>query len=249
MKGARLFFRMLCISLMVLAVVEIAWVRPARSADAPSGDRAANVAAEKAAEEAEASRAATRAAEAKAKTVLNESVAGDLEARRLAVEAREHGLEETEGRIKEREKALDQKIKEMEHLREVVTSDLEIQSKSKEERVIKLVAVFETMTPKASSGVFETLDDSLAVEVLKRMNVTKVAKIMNIMDKSRSAKLSEMLTGTYRLDSDRKVSSVKPTAAGQAIAQAPVQPKSVSPAPVQASSQAPLKSNKKGGEK
>ena len=245
MKTTRLFFRMLCIGVLALAVGEITWVRRAHSAEGDAAERAA----EQVDEAAQASKAATRAAESKAKTVLNESVAGELEARRLSIEAREQAMAEQEGRVKEREHALDLKIKEMEHLREAVTGELESQKKNNEERVSKMVAVFETMTPKSASGVFETLDDWLAVEVLKRMNITKVAKIMNIMEKTRSAKLSEMLTGFYHPDSDRKVSSIKPTAAGQVVAQAPAQPKIASAAPVPAMPSTPQKSQKKGGDK
>lgn len=253
MKAARIFFRMVCALVLVLAVVEIAWVRHAQSAEEPKTVEQGTSAA--------AAEKTTTAAPAK-----SEAVAQELENKRLAIEDRERTVEDRELRLKEREKELDKKIKEMEHLREVVSGELEGQRKNNEERVVKLVAVFETMTPKSAASVFETLDDWLAVEALKKMDVKRVAKIMNIMEKTRSAKLSEMLTGYYRPENDRKISSIKQTASGQGTAAAqqaqPTAQQAQVTAPAQATqtpvqqavarapaSQAPQNLKKGGGEK
>lgn len=169
-------------------------------------------------------------------------IAKELEQKRAEVEEKEQRLAEEEKRIREREKELDKKIKEMERLRDAVSGELEGQRKSNEERVTKMVTVLETMTPKSASAVLETMDDWLAVEVLKRINVTKMAKIMNIMDKSRSAKLSELLTGFYRPEhakaggasgGSRQISSVKSPVAGQAEAAKPPATPVAAPPPAQ----------------
>ena len=141
--------------------------------------------------------------------VTAQSVASDA-GKKTELDAKEQELKEYEARLKERETDLDAKLKEMERLRAAVSGELDTQKKNNEERVVKMVAVFESMTPKSASGVMETLDDWLSVEVLKRMDVKRVAKIMNLMDKSRSAKLSELMTGFYRPDAERKVSSLNP---------------------------------------
>lgn len=224
MSSMRLLFRAFCAIIIVLAAVEIAWVHHARSADEPKDEKPVEM------------------------TPKSEAMPQELENKRVALEDRARALDEKETRLKERERDLDLKIKEMERLREVVSGELENQKKNNEERVNKLVAVFETMTPKSASNVFETLDDWLAVEVLKKMDVKRVAKIMNIMEKTRSAKLSEMLTGYYRPEADRKVSSSKP-AAGQAAAIDQKQGQAVAQAPKAPAPQPPQNSEKKGGEK
>jgi hypothetical protein len=55
------------------------------------------------------------------------------------------------------------------------------------------------MSPKAASAMLSTLDDALAVSAISRMDTLKLAKVMNVMDPSRSSKLSELLTGVVRV--------------------------------------------------
>lgn len=99
-----------------------------------------------------------------------------------------------------------------------------------------MVTVFETMSPKSASGVIETLDDTVAVEALKRMEIKKMAKIMNIMDKNRSAKLSEMLTGHYSNSRNDLTKNPAGQSSGRDVAlkeapkpAAPAQPKAATP--------------------
>ena len=67
-----------------------------------------------------------------------------------------------------------------------------------EAKVAKLVETFETMSPKAASVLIATLEDSLAVAAMAKMDTPKLAKIMNTMDPARSAKLSELMAGVVR---------------------------------------------------
>jgi len=108
---------------------------------------------------------------------------------------RELELKFLEQTLKEKEKNIDAKIEQLKNLREAITGEILKQKKESEEKVVKLVTVFETMSPKSVASVLETMDEFLAVEVMKRMEVSKLSKIMNKMDKAKSAKLSELLTG------------------------------------------------------
>lgn len=127
-------------------------------------------------------------------------VAIELEKRRSEILKKENEVAEYEKKVKDQEAAIQSKIKDLEALRAAINGDIETKKKDNEERVTKLVTVFETMAPKASAAILETTDDTLAVEVLKRMDIKRMAKIMNTMDKSRSAKLSELMTGYIRPD-------------------------------------------------
>ena len=122
-------------------------------------------------------------------------VAVELERKRVENSKKETELAGYEKKLKDQETALNAKLKELEVMRAAISGELEGQKKDNEDRVTKMVTVFETMSPKSAAAVMETIDDWLAVDVLKRMDVKRMAKIMNTMDKSRSAKLSELMTG------------------------------------------------------
>lgn len=137
-----------------------------------------------------------------------ESIADDLEKKRQELDQREQALAEQERNLKDREADLEKKIKELKTLRTAFEASIESHRKGNEERVARMVTVFESMQPKAAAQVFETLDDWLSVEVLKRMDTKKVAKLMNLMNKNRSAKLSELLTGFFKENIDKEKSAV-----------------------------------------
>ncbi len=126
-----------------------------------------------------------------------DSLAVILENKKAELQAREVALVEQERKLTEREADLDKKLKELTAVREGINASMAQNRHGNEERITRMVTVFETMQPKAVSQVFETLDDWLAVDVLKRMDTKKAAKIMNLMERNRSAKLSELLTGYY----------------------------------------------------
>ncbi len=137
-----------------------------------------------------------------------ESIADDLEKKRQDLEQREQALIDQEKQLKDREADLEKKIKELKATRTAFEASIESHRKGNEERVVRMVTVFESMQPKAAAQVFETLDDWLSVEVMKRMDTKKVAKLMNLMNKNRSAKLSELLTGFFKENLEKDQSAV-----------------------------------------
>ncbi len=142
-------------------------------------------------------------------------LANSLEQKRVELEKKEKDLEAREARLQYETTQLDEKIKQLETIRSGINGEIEKKRKENEERVLKMVSVFETMTPKAAAGVLENLDDWLAAEVLKRMEIKRMAKVMNVMEKSRSAKLSELMTGYYKELKPTQSVVDKSTEAGQ----------------------------------
>src|SRR5690606_1884411 len=57
---------------------------------------------------------------------------------------------------------------------------------------------FESMSPKAAAQLLSSLDEGLAVASIELMSTAKLAKIMNIMETSRSSRLSEQMAGVVR---------------------------------------------------
>jgi flagellar motility protein MotE (MotC chaperone) len=169
MKIIRISFHFFCFLLFVISLMQVA------RADVTKGE----------------------ASNEEAGTSLN-SLAYELEAKRRALESREIRLNQMELALSQREKDIESKIAELKALKDGINNSMEQKQKDKEDRILKIVSIFETMQPKAAAQILETIDDWLAVEVLSRVETKKAAKVMNIMDRSRSAKISELLTGYYR---------------------------------------------------
>lgn len=221
----RIVMRTFFVALFIAAILQVAGVSLSRANDA-----------EKNAEKKPVDVLSKTTTETNAKDIATE-----IDRRREEILNRERELAEYEKKLKDREAALDAKVKDLEKLRLAISGDLEAQKKNNDEKVMKMVTVFETMSPKAASQVLETTEDQLAVEVLKKMDTKKISKIMNVMDKSRSARLSEMLTGYQKADvlqnpitAALKKTDSSRTPAGQAVAKAPE-----APAPVAADKSQP----------
>ncbi|RYZ95310.1 MAG: hypothetical protein EOP11_25120 [Proteobacteria bacterium] len=104
----------------------------------------------------------------------------------------------------------------MEELNAQMSEKLDGFKKEHEGKITKLVAVVEGMKPAAAAEYIENLDAELAVEILARMNTAKASKLLNLVNKKQSARLTELYTG-YR-------DNVKGTSGAPA-------PASVAPAP------------------
>ena len=135
--------------------------------------------------------------------------------RREELEKRARELANRESELKAREEALEEQIKRISDIRDEVVKADQLKAKGSEEKVNKLVETFETMSPKASAGVMATLDETLAVAAMQKMATPKLAKIMNLMEPSKSSHLSELLAGVARASRMRTVSSDAAAATSQ----------------------------------
>src|SRR6185437_3882333 len=70
------------------------------------------------------------------------------------------------------------------------------------EKVAKVVATLEGMSPKAAAQMLTDLDDGLAVSAIAQMSTTKLSKVMNALDPKRAARLTELLAGVVRAKND-----------------------------------------------
>jgi flagellar motility protein MotE (MotC chaperone) len=121
----------------------------------------------------------------------------ELDERKKALDARERQLEERAKSLEIQEKLLKEKLSRMEELNKKMAGRLEDFKKDHDGKITKLVTVVETMKPQAAAEYMENLDPDLAVAVLSKIQVAKAAKIMNLVDKKKSARLTELYTG-YR---------------------------------------------------
>jgi flagellar motility protein MotE (MotC chaperone) len=121
----------------------------------------------------------------------------ELDQRKKALDARERQLEERAKSLEIQEKLLKEKLHRMEELNKKMADRLDTFQKDHDGKITKLVTVVETMKPQAAAEYVENLDADLAVAILAKIQVAKAAKIMNLVDKKKSARLTEMYTG-YR---------------------------------------------------
>ncbi|OFZ78283.1 MAG: hypothetical protein A2583_02390 [Bdellovibrionales bacterium RIFOXYD1_FULL_53_11] len=141
------------------------------------------------------------------------AVIDDIKKMRDDLDRRQKDLVSRESEIKAREKALDEELKKLDAIREEIAMARNAVKKENEEKVSKLVETFETMSPKSSSQLISSIDESLAVAAMSRMTTPKLAKIMNLMEPAKSSRLMEILAGVARAKS---VALVKERGTGSA---------------------------------
>lgn len=196
--------RMILVTACVLLFVAV--VSLSQAEDAP---KAAEV--KKAVEQAAAAPAPAPAAKAKS-TPIALTVEGiqEMEERKVALDAREKQLDERARDLELQEKLLKEKLKKMEDLNARMAERLDVFKKDHDGRIGKLVTVVEGMKPEMAARYVEALDADLAVQILSRIQIVKASKILNLVDKQKSARLTELYTG-YR-------SSIEPPAPAKEVA-------------------------------
>jgi len=121
----------------------------------------------------------------------------EIEEKRKSLEEKEKFLGEKQKSLELQEKILKEKLSKMEELNKKMTERLDKFQTGYEAKIVKLVSVVEGMRPQAAAEYVENLDPDLAVEILARIQVLKVSKIMNLVDRKKAARLTELYTG-YR---------------------------------------------------
>jgi len=130
--------------------------------------------------------------------LVDEAALEDLRKQRETWASRVKELTVRENELKSREAALNEEFRKFEALRGDL-SKVEVSRKQENDaRVSKLVETFETMSPKAASALIGSLDESLAVAAMSKIATQKLAKIMNVMEPKRSARLTELMAGVVR---------------------------------------------------
>jgi flagellar motility protein MotE (MotC chaperone) len=117
-----------------------------------------------------------------------------LSGRREALDRRAHDLDTREALIKVAEQRVDQKIKEMESLRQQLQSMVNQVSETQAQQLENLVKIYETMKPDDAAKIFETLDMPTLLEVVLRMKPKSTAPIMAKMAPEKAKELTVALT-------------------------------------------------------
>ncbi len=133
--------------------------------------------------------------DAREQCLTDETAIADIQRRRGELEAKEKELESRLSELEVKEKAIQEQLKKIELVREDIKKRDELRSQQQSGKVGKVVETFETMTPKSVSAMLAMMDEDLAVEAMNRISTPKLAKVLNLMEPGKSARLTERLVG------------------------------------------------------
>ena len=117
-----------------------------------------------------------------------------LSDRREQLEKRSHDLDTREALIKVTEQRVDQKIKEMETLRQQLQTMVSSASEAQQAQLDNLVKIYETMKPEDAARIFEALDMPTLLGVIEKMKPKSTAPIMAKMAPEKAKEITVALT-------------------------------------------------------
>jgi flagellar motility protein MotE (MotC chaperone) len=123
----------------------------------------------------------------------------DLRQRREELAEREKELDRRQAALAVTERQIEQKIEEMDQLRTEIKGLLDEQQSVQEERMARLVKIYENMKPKDAARIFNELDLPVLMEMLDRMSERKTAPILAEMDANRARIISSQLAQDKKL--------------------------------------------------
>jgi flagellar motility protein MotE (MotC chaperone) len=117
----------------------------------------------------------------------------ELSARREALDAREQELGQREALLAAAERRVDEKVAELESLRDEIAASLQAVDDRQEEQIRGLVGIYEAMRPSDAAVIFNGLEMDVLLAVLERMRQQKSAPILAGMNPERAREVTSLL--------------------------------------------------------
>lgn len=147
-------------------------------------------------------------------------LANALRSRSIALEERERLIALREEELKKTESRIVDRLTEIKKIREQISQKLEDADTEKKTKVDELVKMVEANRPSNIVGMFEALDEDLAVQVLDRMNPNKAGKLLAVCNPVKAARLAGKMTHPV----GEQVAAADPAPPAAAPATAPAAP-------------------------
>ncbi|AUG52013.1 MotE family protein [Thalassospira marina] len=122
----------------------------------------------------------------------------NLSARRAELDRREQRLDERESLITAAEARIDSKIAEMKRLQTTIAQLVEKKDEKDEDRIKKLITVYEKMKPKDAARIWNDLDMNILLQVAQGMREANTAAVLAEMTPDRARALTTELA--YKRD-------------------------------------------------
>jgi len=114
--------------------------------------------------------------------------------RREQLDKRSSDLDTREALLKVTEQRLDQKVKEMETLRQQLQAMVNQGNEAQQAQLENLVKIYETMKPEEASRIMETLDMPVLIGVIQKMKPARTAAVMAKMAPAKAKEVTNALT-------------------------------------------------------
>lgn len=159
---------------------------PPAAANPPAGDAASK--AEKPAVEEKAKQSDPNDISAMSQSEV--ALLQKLSERREELDQQSKKLETRETLLTAAEKRVEERIARLKEIEDSVASLIEKFDKQEEERLTKLVKVYEDMKPKSAAAIFDQLDMDVLLAVAKRMDEAKMAQVLSKMTPDAAKRLT-----------------------------------------------------------
>lgn len=123
----------------------------------------------------------------------------ELAERRRVLVSREEEMELRTGLLSAAESRIDRKIEELRILRETISGLIKTFDKQQDEKLLRMVKIYENMKPKDAARVFEELDMETLLDVAERMKERKLAPIMASMNPEKARDMTVELVRLRQL--------------------------------------------------
>jgi len=121
-----------------------------------------------------------------------------LGTRRQALDQRATQIETQDDLMTAAERRLDQRLAQLHQLETTVNGLLGQLDQAQEQRLAALVDVYQRMRAKDAANVFNSLDDTVMVQVASRMRQANLAEVMGRMTPDRARHLTQLLADRAR---------------------------------------------------
>ncbi len=121
-----------------------------------------------------------------------------IEQKRQELTEKERRLKSEEERIKNIEKEVEAKIQKLNQLLSQIENNLKRLAEVRSERIGHLVKTFEAMPPEEAAVRLSSLDKSLALQILFKMNSKKAGPVMALMEPKKVAEIAEAISKTEK---------------------------------------------------
>ncbi len=122
----------------------------------------------------------------------------NLSVRRVELDRKEQRLDERESLIAAAEARIDTKIEEMKSLKSAIEGLVETKEAQEDDRIKKLISVYEKMKPKDAARIWNDLDMDILLQVALGMREANTAAVLSEMTPDRARALTSELA--YKQD-------------------------------------------------
>lgn len=122
-----------------------------------------------------------------------------LQERREQIEQRSRELDQREAMLTAAETRFDQKIAELQKLKQEIQGLLTTVNAEQQAQLDSLVKIYETMKPADAAKIFNSLENNVLLNVISRMKETKAAPVLAAMDSPRAQEVTILLAERKRL--------------------------------------------------